>query len=340
LQQLTFVKPGRVEWRDVPPPRLTSDLGALVRPVAVATCDLDAEIIAGRSPFEGPFALGHEGVAEVIEIGDAVTSVRPGRRVVVPFQIACGQCASCLAGHTSNCTTVPRASTYGFGPQVHEYGGFLADCVHVPFADQMLVPLPDGVRPAQAASASDNLPDAWRAVAPRLQLRTGAEVLVVGGWGAGSIGLYAVGIAVALGAPRVVYVDGDCSRDAVARRLGATTVPRPWPRRLGPFPITVSATSSQDGLNLALRSTAPDGVCTSTGIFLGAPPTMPLLEMYEKVMTFYTGRAHARPHVPAVLELIQRGRLQPELVTTKRVSWSEAPQALLELGWTKLIFER
>lgn len=95
---------------------------------------------------------------------------RRAERVVVPFQISCGQCGPCLAGHTSNCVTVPRASTYGFGPQVQRYGGVSADVVLVPFADHMLVPVPEGLSPVAVASVSDSIPDAWRAVAPGLAL--------------------------------------------------------------------------------------------------------------------------------------------------------------------------
>ena len=340
MQQLNFIEPGRLEWWETAAPLLDGVHAALVRPVSVATCDLDAEIVAGRSPFVGPFAIGHEGVADVIEVGKQVRSVTPGERVVVPFQISCGQCGPCRAGHTSNCVTVPRGSTYGFGPQVQRYGGFLTDVVLVPFADHMLVPVPQGLSPSAVASVSDNIPDAWRAVAPGLDLYPHAEVLVVGGRGAGSIGLYAAGIAVALGSQRVLYVDEDPVRGSIAATLGAEVHAGRAPRRLGPFPVTVNATSSQRGLDLAIRSTAPDGVCTSTGIFLAAPPTMPLLEMYEKVMTFHTGRAHARSNIPAVLDLVQRQLFRPELVTTKTVAWHEAPLALIEGGWTKLIFER
>src|SRR5437773_147589 len=81
--------------------------------------------------------------------------------------------------------------------------------------------LAEGVDPAAAASVSDNIVDAWRTVAPYLADDPGASVLVVGGAGPGSIGLYAAGIAAALGSPRVVYVDDDERRLAIARELGA-----------------------------------------------------------------------------------------------------------------------
>jgi alcohol dehydrogenase len=65
MQQLTYAGPDALEWREAPEPRLSSDRAALLRPLAVATCDLDALIIRGSSPFPPPFPLGHECVAEV-----------------------------------------------------------------------------------------------------------------------------------------------------------------------------------------------------------------------------------------------------------------------------------
>jgi alcohol dehydrogenase len=229
-------------------------------------------------------------------------------------------------------------ATYGFGPAVERWGGFLSDLVLVPFAEHMLVPVPQGVAPAAVASASDNLSDGWRAVAPQLAEEPGAAVLVVGGSRPGSIGLYAAGFAVALGAESVLYVDADESRRAAAERLGAQTLAQA-PRRVGPYPITVDSSSRVEGLQLALRSTAPDGTCTSTAIYF-EPPELPLLEMYTKGITFRTGRANAREAMPHVLELAAAGRMRPELVTTRVVSWDDAVPALLEGDWDKLVIER
>jgi alcohol dehydrogenase len=341
MQQLTYTAPDRLEWREAEEPRLDSDRAALVRPLAVATCDLDALIIAGESPFPAPFPIGHECVAEVIDAGEEAGSLTPGQLVSVPFQISCGECAPCLRGRTGNCASVDFMSTYGFGPAVARWGGFLADAVLVPYAEHMLVPLPDGLAPAAVASASDNISDAWRAVAPALAEEPGASVLVVGGASSGSIGLYAAAIAVALGAASVTYVDADEGRRALAKSLGVETLAlADAPRRLGPFPVTVDSCAEPDGLALALRSTAPDGTCTSTAIYFSEQPALPLLEMYTKCITFKTGRVHARPAMPHVLALAASGELQPERVTTRTVAWSDATEALLERDWTKLVIER
>src|SRR5256714_15506596 len=180
MPSLTYVGANQLEWRESQPPGLHSDDAALVRPITVATCDLDALIVAGGWPFPPPFAIGHEGVAEVVEVGDRVTSVSPGRRVIVPFQVSCGTCGPCLDRRTGNCATVPWQSTYGFGFGDAYWGGFLSDLIKVPYADHMLVPLPAGVPPEAAASASDNIPDGFRAAAMLRDRWPGAPVFVVG----------------------------------------------------------------------------------------------------------------------------------------------------------------
>jgi alcohol dehydrogenase len=278
-------------------------------------------------------------VAEVLELGEGVGGLEVGDRVSVPFQISCGTCTSCLRGRSSNCSEVPFMSTYGFGPAVGTWGGFLSEQVCVPYAEHMLVRLPPGLEPASVASASDNISDAWRAVAPGLEREPGGSVLVVGGAGAGSIGLYAAGIASSLGAESVLYVDPDEGRRATAEALGAQTIGE-MPKRLGPFPTTVDASADPEGLALALRSTAPDGLCTSCAIYFGEQPALPLLEMYTKGITFITGRANAREAIPHVLELAASGALEPQRVTSQTVSWEQAPEALAEGGWTKLVIER
>lgn len=331
-----------MEWRDADEPQLAGEDEAIVRHLAVATCDLDAFIVSGVSPFPPPFQLGHEGVAEVLEVGDRVQSVRPGDRVLVPFQINCGTCVACRQGRTGNCETLPLGQTYGFGfgEEGTRWGGFLSDAVRVPFADAMLVPVPESLAPEVAASASDNITDAYRTVAPHLSARPGAPVLVCGGAGPGSIGLLAVAQALALGAEGVLYVDQDPGRRAIAEGYGAETLdhfPDQLERR---YPITVDASSSRDGLALALSSLDHDGVCTSTGIYFDPEmvPPFPLLGLYVMGATFHTGRIHARRDAPAVLDLLAGGAVDVEPVITT-VAFDDAADALLE-RFTKLVFVR
>jgi len=332
MRQLTFIRPGVLEWHDVPEPRLQQADDALVRPVAVTTCDLDGPTIRGETPLAlmGPFAFGHEFVAEVIECGDLVSHVQPGQLVNVPFQISCGECARCRRGLTANCSAVPLRSMFGFPHALGgEWGGALADRVRVPFARRMLIPLPPGVSPEVAASASDNLPDGWRTVAPHLERLPGAPVLIVAG-GAHSIALYAAQIALALGSERVDFVDVDRGRLELAKAAGAHPIEGPPPQKLGPYAITVDASADPAGLECALRSLEPGGVCTSVGIYYGDMTPVPLLDMYGKGVHFHTGRVNALADMPPVLELIRSKRIDPARVSSEIVAWENAGDALAE----------
>jgi threonine dehydrogenase-like Zn-dependent dehydrogenase len=338
MRQLEITGKGSVRWADVPAPAIEGDGEALVRPLAVAMCDLDAAWLAGLIPFQDPFPLGHECVAEVIEVGDAVRATRPGDVVVVPFQISCGTCDACAAGHTGNCRTVPRGSAYGMQPLGGAWGGALADVLRVPYADAMLVPLAGGIDPVAVASVADNVPDGYRAVAGPLAAAPGAEVLVIGGF-ARSVGLYAAACARALGAARVVYADTDPGRLERAAAVGAEPLELPAdgaPGKLGRFPVTVDASGRHDGLHAALGSTAPDGVCTSVAIYFEPATPVPLLEMYTRGCTLHTGRCHARALIPDVLALVGDGRLDPALVTSAVGGFGDAEAALAEPP-TKLI---
>src|SRR5262249_12671863 len=113
MRQLTCIGPGSIEWRDVPEPRLAGDGDALVRPLAVARCDIDLPLTSGAFPISQPFALGHECVAEIVALGAGVRGLEIGQRVVVAFQVSCGHCRSCTAGYTANCDAYPVLSDFG-----------------------------------------------------------------------------------------------------------------------------------------------------------------------------------------------------------------------------------
>ena len=108
--------------------------------------------------------------------------------------------------------------------------------------------------------------------------------------------------------------------------LGAETVAGSPPRKAGSFHITVDASGSGDGLRCALESTAPDGTCTSPSVHL-ADQAVPMFSMYSRCCTLHTGRAHARPAIPAALELVAAG-FDPSFVTTDVIPFDDAESAL------------
>lgn len=333
MRQLTYEEAGRYEWREVPEPVITSPQQALVRPVAVACCDLDVGVCEGWLPVPPGHAVGHEGLADIVAVGDDVNSVRVGDRVVVPFQISCGTCRECRRGLTGSCASVPLMTTYGMAPiSGRDGGGFMADLVLVPYADAMLIRVPDSLDPVAIASLSDNIPDGWRAVAPFADQFGGLDeldrrVLVVGRL---SIGLYAAGFAAALGA-HVDYVDTDPQRLAIAEKLGAVAHDRDRPDKSWErYPVTVQTSANPALLAATLRATWPDGVCTDTGVYFQRTVEMPLLSMYTHGVRYITGRVNARAAIPQVLELLAGG-LDLAPAVDRVVAWEDAPS-----GWPEM----
>ena len=328
MRQLMFEAPGQCAWRHVAEPEISEPQQALVRPLMVACCDLDVAVAQDRLPLPPGYAVGHEGVAEVVAVGDDVTGFQVGDRVVVPFQINCGHCRECRRGVTGSCAAVPRLAMYGMAPIAGlDGGGFMSDLVLVPYADAMLIPLPGSVDPVSIASLSDNIPDGWRGVGPYREALSRLEpadrrVLVVGRW---SIGLYAAAVAAAYGA-HVDYVDTDEDRLAAAERLGATVHDVVKPQRSWqPYPVTVHTSADPTLLAATLRATWPDGVCTDTGVYYQGAVELPMLEMYTRGVQFVTGRVNARAVIPHVIDLLASGcDLAP--VVDRVVPWDDAAQ--------------
>jgi alcohol dehydrogenase len=362
VRELQFKRSGQLVWHERDAPTLQDPGDAIVRPFLAGRCDGDTVpihqpvsramqagialgaidpvvgCICGPVPFKGPFAIGHECVAEVVEVGEGVEQVHVGQKVVVPWAVSCGSCPRCLRGLTSKCATTSHSTlaAFGFGPASGSWGGMIADEIRVPFADHMLVPIPAGVPAVRVAAASDNLADAWRSVVPPLAEREGASVLILGG-GAKSIGLYAAGLAVAHGAVVVDYHDDDPERRRIAESFGAQarSLASARPGRRGQratsrsrgYDIVVEATSRASGLRHAIRAVAPGGVCTAVGYYLASGTRVPLMHMYATDATLRLGVSHARAILPALLDFVHRTGFPAERVTTLTADWEDAPAA-------------
>ncbi len=339
MRQLTCTGKNQLEWREVPEPRLQGDGEALVRPLAVARCEIDPFLTSGFLPSKEPFAVGHECVAEIVALGDGVRGLEVGRRVVVAFQLSCGACGSCGAGHSANCDAYPVLSDYGMQPLSGvEYGGMLSDLLRVPHAEAMLHAVPEGLESVALASASDNVLDGYRTVASHLRERPGAEVLVVS-HGSRSIALYAVQAALGLGAARVDFASDDAAALALAAKLGAHPVETDFERRQGRYPIVADCGTRPEGLRYAVASTQPEGVCHSASYLPAGDTPLPLGRLYTLGIRFEIGRAHAVSLLPEVMPLLADRRLRPGEVTTRVAAWEEAPTAWLE-ETIKLVVER
>lgn len=325
MKRLWFLEPGKLEWREEPAPQLTAPHEALVRPIAASTCDLDVMILRGATPFQGPIALGHECVAEVVEVGEGAQGLHRGQVVVVPWHVSCGQCDRCRRAKPNTCRSFPPGAMFGMETG-GDFGSFFSDLVRVPHAEHMLVPLPPGLDPAACASASDNLPFGYELTVPHLAQNPGADVLVMGG--CGSVGLYAAAFARAGGAGAVHYVDTDRDRLERAERLGVVVHEQPAPRKMThSFPITVDASSSDAGLRCAILSTEPEGTCSSVGTHWSDVP-FPMREMYSKGIHFHTGRGQGLPLIAAALAFVSSRRVDPHLGISEVADFDAAPDVL------------
>jgi alcohol dehydrogenase len=327
---------GRLRWRDVAAPPSPGPKGAIVHPIASSTCDMDCPVMLGATSIPLPLHLGHECVAEVLSVGEQVQTVRPGERVIVPHQISCGECQPCRAGRTGSCANVVPFAMYGFGIGTGHWGGAFSDELAVPYADAMLVALPDGIDPAAAASVTDNVSDAYRHIAPHLPALLAedpdTEVLVLGAVSERSLytpsgPLYTGMVALAMGARNVYYADGRARVRAHAEALGMRALHPRELRRRPPFRLV--ADMSLGDVAHALRSTAADGVCSSSGT-LHRSARIPFLQMYIRKATLHVGRTHVRMLIPEVLELMSRGDFHPEAITTTVAAIDEAPSVLRE----------
>lgn len=207
----------RVEVQDVPEPKILNDRDAIVRITSTAICGSDLHLYNGFVPsMEKGDVLGHEFMGEVVELGRGVTNLSVGDRVVVPFPIACGNCATCQAGATSLCeNSNPNAwmaeklwghspcGIFGYSHLLGGYAGGQAEYARVPFADVGPLKVPGHLSDEQVLFLTDIFPTGYMG-AEMCDIRPGAVIAV---WGAGPVGLFAIASARMLGAERIIAID-------------------------------------------------------------------------------------------------------------------------------------
>ena len=153
MKAYTYIEKGKFEWREKPKPQVVDARDAVVRVTLSSICSSDLHIKHGSVPRAVPgITVGHEMVGVVEEVGAAVTSVKPGDRVTVNVETFCGECFFCRSGYVNNCTD-PNGG-WALGCRID---GGQTDYVRVPYADQGLNRIPDGVSDEQALLVGDVL---------------------------------------------------------------------------------------------------------------------------------------------------------------------------------------
>jgi threonine dehydrogenase-like Zn-dependent dehydrogenase len=224
-----------VEVENVPDPQILNPRDAIVRISSTAICGSDLHLLDGYVPtMKKGDVLGHEFMGEVVEVGEGVSNLQVGDRVVVPFPIACGACLACEREQYSLCeNTNPNArlaeklwghSTAGIFGYSHLTGGYAggqAEYARVPFADVGPIKIENGFTDEQVLFLSDIFPTGYMG-AEMCGLK-GGEVVAI--WGAGPVGQFAAASARMLGAERVIVIDRFDYRLRIAERhAGAETL--------------------------------------------------------------------------------------------------------------------
>lgn len=228
MRALTWQGRGDVRVEDVRDPQMIKPTDAIIRITSTAICGSDLHLYNVLGPFLEPGdILGHEPMGIVEEVGNDVTKLKRGDRVVVPFVIACGSCWMCDRGLYSQCETTQvseqgkGASLFGYTKLYGQVPGAQAEYLRVPHADVGPIVVPDDGEPDERyLYLSDVVPTAWQGV-EYAQIPPGGTAVVLG---LGPVGQMCARIARHRGAGTVIGVDLVDERLAMARRHSITTV--------------------------------------------------------------------------------------------------------------------
>lgn len=328
MRHAVFVRPDKVEWRETPDAKIESAKEAVVRPLVVGRCDLDAAYTQGIFPLPSGAPIGHEIIGEIVDLGEDAVGLQIGQRVFVPAQISCGTCHACRTGRTGRCASVPFGASYGMGRE-GDFGGGLADLVRVPFAQAMLTPLPAGADPVALIGAADMGADAWRTVGPWREQLPGAKALVLGGQPP-VIGIYAAALAKTFGAAEVAYVDVDSYRRDVAASYGATCHAEVEELGEARFDFITVANPTKAALAAAFAHVAAGGRITSVVPSMDGMPELNPAELYHHGVHWHTGRPDCRHCHDGVVDSWANLGFDPSRVPTQKVEWEAAPEAWSE----------
>ncbi len=262
MKALTWHGRRDVRVDDVPDPRIECPTDAVIRVTTTAICGSDLHLYEVLGPFldEGD-VLGHEPMGIVEEVGSAVTHIKAGDRVVIPFNISCGHCWMCERKFYAQCETTQNreqgmgASLFGYTKLYGQVAGGQSEYLRVPQAQFGPIPVPEGPPDERFVYLSDVLPTSWQAVA-FADIPDGGSVAV---FGLGPIGQMSARIARHLGY-RVIAIDLVPERLEMARRHG----------------IEVLDSGDHDDIPAALRDLTdgrgPDSVIDAIGMEAhGAP---------------------------------------------------------------------
>ena len=352
--------PRRVRLQEKPTPKIEHPRDAIVRVTRSCICGSDLHLYHGMVPdTRVGMTFGHEFCGVVEEVGSAVETLNKGDRVLVPFNIACGQCHFCRQGLFGNCHESNPAATavggiFGYSHTAGGYDGGQAEYVRVPYADFGPTLIPDWMDLDDAVLLTDVVPTGYQA-AEMGGIQTGDTVVV---FGAGPVGLLAARSAWLFGAGRVIVIDhheyrlefarawcpaevydfreiGDpvvflkkiteIGADVCIDAVGADASGNAWHTLFGKK-LKLEAGNAVP-LHWAINSVKKGGVVSIVGVYGPTGNMVPIGNVVNKGITIRANQASVKRHLPRLIEHVREGRLNPKEIITHRVPLEEVAEA-------------
>jgi alcohol dehydrogenase len=337
MRALVYHGPGNKSWEEVPDPVLIHPTDAIVRVDTTTICGTDLHILKGDVPAVTPGRiLGHEAVGTVLEVGESVTQVSVGDRVIVSCISACGTCTYCRSGNPSHCLSDEGASGIGW-ILGHLIDGTQAEKVRIPFADTSLYALPDGVPDDAAILLSDILPTGFEIGVQYGRVKPGDTVAVVG---AGPVGLAVIATAGLYGAARIISIDLDPSRLELARQVGATHVvssgEADWAEQVRALTdgygvdVAIEAVGVPATFDMCTRLVRPGGSIANVGVH-GRPVELELDRLWIQNITISMGLVNTTT-LGMLLKLVAQGKLPVATFVTHRFGLADMMSAYETFG--------
>ena len=333
-----FRDKGRFGIEEVPRP--VAGFGeAVIRITLTTICGTDLHIVRGEYPVKSGLVIGHEPVGVIAELGPGVDGFAVGDRVLVGAITPCGQCAACLSGHWAQCGHGGGYEAIGGWRFGNTIDGAQAEYLRVPSAQANLARIPDGVTDEQVVLLAD-IASTGISGAESAPVRIGDAVVVLA---QGPIGLCATAGARLMGASLVIGVDGDETRLAAAKRMGADVVLDHRStdvvaevKRLtgGGADVAIEALGTQQTFESALRCVRAGGTVSSLGVYSGklALPYDAFaagLGDHRIVTTLCPG---GKERMRRLISLVQSGRFDPLPLLTHRFALADIGEAYALFG--------
>ncbi len=329
MRAVVFEDIGSVRVDDVPDPAIEEPGDVLIRLTAAAICGSDLHFFHGKAPLLPGEVLGHEGAGVVEEVGSEVTSVRPGDRVVAPFNIVCGDCWFCKRGQTSLCEDFRNL---GAGEMGGGLGGTHAERLRVPNADRNLLKIPDGIEDERALFLGDILTTGYYAAAIA-GIEPGDTVAVVG---AGPVGFFAAQAARLHDPAKVLVLDMQQDRLDVVESLGLTpinvnernpqTAVADHTEGRG-ADVVIEAVGSVPAFETAQEVVRRGGRICVIGWYVSESTELQLGIAWFRMLTFvFGGICPIQAWWDQALEAVADGKIDPLPIISHTLSLEEAPK--------------